>query len=143
MRGRTPDAVGPVANLPAVPRGVRGLVLSAPDWLASDPEAAAIFAEAADDLAALGAVRPADRHGLALWSQLTATATRALRELAAHPDPASIAAKRLQVTAHSATDKAARLAGEYGLTPVSRLRLGLQTLEGHRLLAVLAEEEEE
>lgn len=137
MRGATPAPFGPAANHPPARRGDVGLVLEAPEWLAADEDAAAIFAEAAADLASTGAVRPADRHGLALWATLTATATRALRDLAAHPDPSSIAAKRLQVTALNATDKAARLAGEYGLTPVSRIRLGVQQLEGISILKML------
>jgi hypothetical protein len=98
-----------------------------------------MFADAAHDLAGTGMVRPSDRYGLALWAAATATATRALGELADHPDPASIEAKRLQVMAFQSMDKAARLASDFGLGPVARLRLGVGHLQSTSLLAIIDE----
>lgn len=138
MKGRSPDPVRASANVPA-PRGVRGLLLDPPGWLV-DQEGQAIFARAAQDLAATGALRPSDAEGLAQWAMLSALAARTLRQLAEHANPDSIEAKRLQVLAFGAVDRAARLAGEYGLAPLPRLRLGVQHLEARSLLAMFDED---
>jgi phage terminase small subunit len=127
MRGRAPDAVSARTNIPS-PRGVRGLLLDAPEWLV-DADARDIFARAAQDLAATGSLRPSDAQGLAQWAMLSALAARTLRQLAEHPNPDSLEAKRLQVLAFGAVDRAARLAGEFGLAPLPRLRLGVLTEE--------------
>lgn len=135
MRGAVPAP----SSEPRRPIGIRGLVLDAPEWLPD--EARPIFEEAARDLAATGTLKPGDRHGLAIWASLQATAARALDALA-KADPTSIEAKRAQVMALGAIDKASRIAGEYGLTPLSRVRLGVQRLAGQTLLARLAEQQD-
>lgn len=139
MRGRIPDALGP-ANGPAVSHGVAGLVLDPPEWLTGD--ARELFAEAASDLAKTGAVRPMDATLLALWATLTAAAIRALVTLAAEPDPGSAEAKRLSVQAMTAVDKSLKIGAEMGLSPLSRVRLGVHQLQGTSLLASLGDLED-
>lgn len=116
------NANGPTASRAPAVYGERGLILTPPAWL--EDVAAEMFREAAADLAPTGALRPADRHNLALWAMLMAQATRDMRELAGHPEPSGQEAKRLRVGAFGAVERAARLGTDLGLSPAARVRIG-------------------
>lgn len=134
MRGRTPLAPRERA-LRGTSSRRRGRVapvsekrLVAPRSLS--PEARVLWARVAPELVRLGAVGFLDRDVLAAWAEASALAAKAgqilqreglvIRDAKGRPVKHPAIAIRNQAGA-----EARRLAGELGLTPVSRARLGI------------------
>jgi phage terminase small subunit len=136
MKGALPAKDTAERRSPAT--GLPGTVLNAPEWL--DDDARALFDAAATDLARLGnVVQPSDAISLAQWATASLLAQRGLAELARRTDTDTLDYKRVQASAFKALEAATRLAGDFGLLPAPRTRLGVQHLAGMGLLERLNE----
>ena len=110
-----------------------------PEWL--DPLACAIWREYLHDLAPMKIFVESDRILLGHLCALLANAQRALTALAGL-EPGSPEEKRVRVSYNDSLAHARQIAGDFGMTPVARLRLGLLQVKGASLLGLLNGEED-
>jgi phage terminase small subunit len=120
----------------ARPQPVRGRdePLAPPVWL---PDTArSIFEEAARGLAATRGLIDSDAELLGFYALACAEARRGFERMA-ELDPASGDHKRAKASALGMLDRAIKIASDFGLAPLPRLRYGVGHLEGLSLIARL------
>ena len=139
MHGRKPELSGhSIRNgvgsdvVPAEVGTVRAL--EAPESLS--PGAREIWETIVPDLASKGVYQPSDVLLLEQWCEAMDGARRSMAAAKAW-EAGSLEEKRARASWADYMTQANRIAAEFGITPVARLRLGLMKLQGQSFLSGL------
>lgn len=139
VAGRKPSIGKAATESKAIARTGEPGAVQPPEILT--PEGQAVWDTLLPDLISMGAFRESDVLLLTELCETLAEAQAFRRQLRDEPDKSSPEAKRLRAGYLQSMKLVMSIAGEFGISPVARLRLGLMRIQGSSLLEALAGDE--